>query len=174
MRGADVFFIYGHVDVPIPAYLKQIQINSTDEMRKAVLSNLKNCDIVILTASVSDFAPERASGKISSNKRKLTIELKKLPKISDEIKKINKKVKLVLFKAESNVSDSKLVKMAIEKLKQSNADLILANDVSRKGIGFGSDMNEVMLINKRGVVGKEIGEKREIAKKLLDYVAKIF
>lgn len=89
----------------------------------------------------------------------MKIALKRLPKISDEIKKVRKEVKLVLFKAESGVSDSELIKMALKKLKQSNADLILANDISRKGIGFGSDMNEVILIGKKGVIGRERGEK---------------
>jgi phosphopantothenoylcysteine decarboxylase/phosphopantothenate--cysteine ligase len=83
-------------------------------------------------------------------------------------------VKLILFKAESSVSDSELIKMAFKKLKQSNADLILANDVSRRGIGFGSDVNEVILIDKKGVIGKERGEKKYIARKLLDYVADFY
>lgn len=173
-RGACVTLIHGHVDIPIPPYVKSIQTTSTYDMRREILSKLKNCDVLILTASVADFAPIKKSGKISSERKELKIVLKRLPKISDEIKKVNREVKLILFKAEISVSDSELIKMAFKKLKQSNADLILANDVSRRGIGFGSDVNEVILIDKKGVIGKERGEKKYIARKLLDYVADFY
>lgn len=67
-RGAAVTLVHGHVDVPIPPYLTSIRTTSTYDMRREVLSKLKNCDILILTASVADFAPIKKSGKISSER----------------------------------------------------------------------------------------------------------
>lgn len=79
------------------------------------------------------------------------------------MKKWNRRAKLVLFKAESNVSDAQLRKAAVAKMKACSADLVVANDVSRKGAGFGVETNEALVISRNGKQEKVKGRKGEIA-----------
>jgi len=167
LRGADTLLICGHVDADVPHYIRRIYAESTEDMKKAVLANLKRSDIVVLAAAPSDFAPVRRKGKISSGAM-LTLTLHPLPKISDMLKKVKMSVRLILFKAENRVSGSELKKMAIRKLRESKADMIVANDVGKKGVGFGSDSNEVLLIKPDGSAKKIKGKKSEIAKHIFD------
>jgi len=89
------------------------------------------------------------------------------------VKKISPRAFLVPFKAEYNVSDKALIQNAFERLKEAKADLIVANDVARKGVGFKVETNEIFIVdNKRRVVHVPITTKREAAKNLLDAIAK--
>ena len=89
------------------------------------------------------------------------------------MKKISPSTFLVAFKAEYEVSDKELIKSAYQRLKTANADLIVANDVSRKGVGFKVDTNEVSIVNKdRNVVHVPLTTKRQVSKKLLDIIVK--
>jgi len=167
LRGADTLLICGHVDAEVPHYIRRVYSESTEDMERAVMANVRRSDIVVLAAAPSDFAPARRSGKVSSRVT-LRLTLHPLPKISDNIKKVKKSVKLVLFKAESRVSEQKLKKIALKKLKESKADMIVANDVGKKGMGFGSEYNEVLVIKPDGSARKIKGKKSEIAKRIFD------
>ncbi len=77
------------------------------------------------------------------------------------------------FKAEYGVSEGILVKKAVAKLKECNGDLIVANDVSRKGCHFGSDTNEIYIIDKeKNIIHIALESKKEIAKKLVTIISK--
>ena len=79
------------------------------------------------------------------------------------------KTTLVVFKAEYGLSEEKLIEEAVKKLKDSKADFIIANDISRADRGFESDDNEVYIISKNGKVKKiSLTSKKEIAKKIID------
>jgi len=70
------------------------------------------------------------------------------------------------------VSNKELIKNAYQRLKEAKADLIVANDVARKGVGFGVETNEVFIVDKkREVVHVPLTAKREAAKNLLDVIA---
>jgi phosphopantothenoylcysteine decarboxylase/phosphopantothenate--cysteine ligase len=102
-----------------------------------------------------------------------TIKLVPTIKIVDRIKEFDKKVFLVAFKAEYDISDKLLIKKASDKLKECKADLIVANDVSRNGCDFGSDTNEVYLIDKdKNVIHLPLKSKREIAGNIVNLVCK--
>jgi len=167
LRGADVLLIHGHVDVEIPAYMRSRYAESTEDMYKAVIANVRKSDVVVLAGAPSDFAPVRRKGKVHA-KGELHLTLRTLPKISDAVKKAKSDVKLVLFKAESGVDDDKLRELAVKKLKEARADMILANDVGKKGVGFVSESNEVLLIKADGSCRKIKGRKSEIAKAIFD------
>lgn len=167
LRGADVTLIHGHVDVEIPSYITRIYADSTKEMHDAVMKNLKRADIAVLAAAPSDFAPRRRRGKVRSG-RKIMLTLLPTPKLSDRIKKVKKSVKLVLFKAESNVTHEELKKAAMKKMREADADMIVANDVGRRGVGFGSEFNDVLLMKPNGFVRRAKGRKSEIAKLIFD------
>ena len=86
-----------------------------------------------MAAAISDYIPENPSKtKIKSDKKSLTIKLKKTPKVIDQVKKLQKDVFLVGFKAETNLTQNSLIKSAQKKLEQTGADLIVANDIGSR------------------------------------------
>jgi len=85
---------------------------------------------VVLAAAVSDFIPKNSNSKIKSNKG-TAIKLTRAPKIIDHIKKIHKGF-LIGFKAEANISKKELISRARKKLKESDADMMIANDIGSR------------------------------------------
>jgi phosphopantothenoylcysteine decarboxylase/phosphopantothenate--cysteine ligase len=178
-RGADVTLIYGRGTVSPPAGVRVINVETTEEMYNALMEELSSqkYDIVIASAAAADFAPEKPfERKISTRAAsELILKLKPTPKIIEAVKKLSPKTFLVAFKAEYMLSDEEIVESAYKTLKASNADLIVANDVGRRGAGFDADTNEVFIIDKeRNVIHIPLTTKREIAKKLLDNIVKNF
>jgi len=168
-RGAAVTLIRGHTKVdPILNY-KDIKISSAKEMHQAIKDNI-NVDIVIHTAAVSDFTIEKNNRKINSSK-KLNLELTPTTKILEKIKKLNKKVYLVGFKAEYNVTNQQLVDKAYQKLLKANCDLVVANDVARKDIGFEHNTNECIVVDKDAKSYLlRLNNKEIIANEILDLI----
>jgi phosphopantothenoylcysteine decarboxylase/phosphopantothenate--cysteine ligase len=121
---------------------------------------------------VADYgAKERKMIKTSSSLDNWNIELKSLPKIINQVKKVAPDVYLVGFKAEYNVSDEELVERALQRMNDAEMDLIVANDVARENVGFGTDTNEVFIVSSDGIMEHiSILEKHEIAKLLLSQV----
>jgi phosphopantothenoylcysteine decarboxylase/phosphopantothenate--cysteine ligase len=109
-------------------------------------------DICFHAAAVSDYMIKHPLSGKSSSEKPLPLELTPRTKILDTIKLINQRIFLVAFKAEWNVPRKKLASLALQRLKKSGADMIVANDVSRLGMGFGSEENEVEIINLKGRV----------------------
>ncbi|MEM3382581.1 MAG: bifunctional phosphopantothenoylcysteine decarboxylase/phosphopantothenate--cysteine ligase CoaBC [Nitrososphaerales archaeon] len=174
-RGANVTLIHGHGVVPPPQGAKIISVETTEEMYNEVISEItsKDYDILIATSAATDFGPERKYDyKLPSREiNELMIKLKPLPKIIDKVKELSPKIFLVAFKADYKLSDEKLIDRAYDLLKISNADLVVANDVSRKGSGFGVDTNEVFIVDKtRNVIHIPLSSKQLIASKLLDII----
>lgn len=172
-RGAKVTLVYGPGQAPPPPECKTIRVETTKEMEKAVRLELKrtNYDIAVMAAAVADFAPEKRSlTKISTHtKRNLNLKLKATPKILDEVKSLSPKTLLIAFKTEHNLRDRELVTRGYLRLKKARADLIAVNDVARVGVGFGTDNNEVLLIDKKRKVLKIGPEpKDEVADRILD------
>jgi len=118
--GAKVTFVYGPGKEKPPNGAKIINVLSSKEMFNAVKTELKKkFDIVIMTAAVADYIPINPSKKkIKSSKNKMKISLKKAPKIIDQIKKFQKNVLLIGFKAETNITKNQLIKSAQKKLKE--------------------------------------------------------
>jgi phosphopantothenoylcysteine decarboxylase/phosphopantothenate--cysteine ligase len=177
LRDAEVTLIYGPGTATPPNQARVIIVETTKEMYDAVVSELKSqkYDVVIATAAASDWALRKPFDfKVSTRKTStLNVELETTPKIIDVVKKISPIAFLVPFKAEYSVSDKELIENAYERLKEAKADLIVANDVARKGVGFGFETNEIFIVDKkRGVVHVPLTTKREAAKNLLDVIAK--
>jgi len=171
--GASVTIVYGHGNQE-PGNGNVIKVSTGKEMYDIVLSELssKKYDVVIMAAAVADFAPAMKSDKkLDTRTGKLELPLVATKKIVDEIKKKNKSIFLVAFKADHNISDSMLVEKAYQKLQECDADLIVANDLSRKGSGVGSDKNEVFIVGKNNdVVHLPLESKSAIARKLLEII----
>lgn len=174
-RGAEVTLVYGLGVATPPSGARVLNVETTEEMRLTVLKELKSrrYDVVVAAAAVSDWKPIRQrKGKVSTREvSTFSLKLKPTPKIVDEIKKAKPEVFLVMFKAEHDVSDEELIERAFKALKHANADMVVANDVSRKNVGFRAETNEVFIIDReKNVVHVPLGSKRTVAKRILDTV----
>lgn len=176
-RGAELTLVYGLGTEKPPLGANVISVETTNQMYEAVVSELrsKNYDVVIATAAVADWSLEKPyTEKISTHETEsLSLKLKPTRKIIKEIKKVNPRIFLVAFRAEYNKSDEKLIDNAYERLKEMNADLIVVNDVARKGVGFRVDTNEVFIIDKnKHVIHVPLSPKDKVARKIIDVIIK--
>jgi phosphopantothenoylcysteine decarboxylase/phosphopantothenate--cysteine ligase len=125
----------------------------------------KEFDIVIMAAAVSDYAPVNSSkNKLKSTKNQIEISLKKTPKIIDQIKKIQKNVFLVGFKAETDISKKELIKVAKIKMNESAADMIVANDIGSVRYKKNPENNEILIIDSHQVIHSGWIKKEKIVK----------
>lgn len=163
--GAKVTFIYGPGTEPPPKGAKFVRVQTSKEMLEAVRKEMKQrFDIVILAAAISDYTIERPSKtKIKSDIEKIIIKLKKVPKIINEIKKIQKDVFLVGFKAETNIPKEKLITVARDKLEEAHADLIVANDIGSK-YQKNPNQNNVILVDSQKESVSGWRDKKKIAR----------
>ncbi|MFQ6051745.1 MAG: bifunctional phosphopantothenoylcysteine decarboxylase/phosphopantothenate--cysteine ligase CoaBC [Candidatus Hydrothermarchaeota archaeon] len=171
-RGGDVTIVYGPGTVR-PPLCKVINVNTTSEMYDAVKKETESnkFDIFIGAAAAADFCCEGEERKISSTKESLVVKLKRTPKIVDYVRSFDKNIFLVGFKAEYDVSDEELIERAYERLKSVDMDMIVANDVSREGVGFGTPTNEVFIIDKEKKVEHiPLTNKLEVAHRILDSI----
>jgi phosphopantothenoylcysteine decarboxylase/phosphopantothenate--cysteine ligase len=109
--------------------------------------------------------------KTPSGKNEWILNLKPLPKIIENVKKIDPRIYLVGFKAEYNLSNEELVQRAYDRMIDAEMDLIVANDVAREKTGFGTDTNEVFIIDhNKSIQHIELVSKYNIATKILDTI----
>ncbi len=151
-QGVKTTLIAGPSNLPVEKGLKIIKVKTSDEMFKAVKRNLP-VDVAVCTAAVSDYKPSIfKKNKIKKSKTKEKLILENTVDILDYIGKNNRyRPKLVVgFSAETE----KLLQNSKEKLKNKNADWIVANDVSKNDIGFNKDFNEVTIIRSDGKIAQ--------------------
>lgn len=164
--GAKVTLVYGPGIEKPPKGAKIIKISTSKEMLDVVKKEMsKEFDIVIMAAAISDYTPENpGKNKIKSIKNKIKISLKKAPKIIDQIKKYQKNVFLVGFKAETNLSKNELITRAKKKMNESDADMIVANDIGSIRYRKNPESNEVLVIDLHKVISSGWIKKEKIAK----------
>src|SRR5438309_9367808 len=174
--GAKVTFIYGPGTERTPKGAKVIIVETSQEMLNAVRKEMKQkFDIVILAAAASDYTVEKPSKtKIKSDLVKIVLKLKRAPKIIDEIKKIQKDVFLVGFKAETNLPKENMIGAARKKLKESNADLIIANDIGLKKYKENPDYNNVIIVDSKKTIQSGWKKKSDVAKFVRKEIEKRF
>jgi phosphopantothenoylcysteine decarboxylase / phosphopantothenate---cysteine ligase len=174
--GAIVTLVYGHGTLS-PETGKIVRVNTGEEMYKAVISELssKRHDIAVMAAAVADFAPAKKSDKkINTTLGNMELSLVPTRKIIDEVKNNSKDTFLVAFKADYCVSESVLIEKAYRKLKECDADIIVANDLGRKGSEPGSDKNEVFIVDRdKKIVHLPPESKAQVARRLLELVAEL-
>jgi len=169
-RGFDTTLISGPTNLDIGQEIKLIKVETADEMFKATQKNLP-ADIAIFSAAVADFKINVKNKDKIKKKESLNIKLEKNVDILNYISNHNSmRPKLVIgFAAETENLDSN----AMEKLKNKNCDWIVANDVSKKNIGFDSDYNEVTIHYNDLEKKKEIlsyKKKSEISEEIVDRI----
>lgn len=161
--GAKVTLVYGPGEEKPPKGAKIINVLSSKEMHAAVKSELKKkFDIVIMAAAVADYVPTiQSKKKIKSSKSSIDIRLKKVPKIIDQIKKYQKDLFLVGFKAETNLTKTQLIKSAEKKLKESSADMIIANDIGTSRYKKNPQNNQIIIVDsEKNIVSKWMNKEK--------------
>lgn len=170
-RGAEVVVVKGNVTVPVPDCVSEIvEVITTDDMYQAVKAKVSECDVFVMAAAPADYKmSEKISGKLKADE--ITLRLVKNPDIAKMVGEAKTAVqKLVVFSAETE----NLIQNATEKLKKKHADLVVANDVTAKGAGFGTDTNVVSIISADGKrFDSEIMEKSKIADIILDKLQEV-
>jgi len=163
--GADVILVSGKTYLKSPYGLNFVEVETVEEMRKAVFDNLDGTDIFISAAAVGDFTPVRvADEKIKKTEEGIVLKLKRTPDIVSEVVASGKAKTVLGFAAETE----NLIENARKKLSKKKLDFIVANNV-KNGI-FGSDNTSCIVIGKN--LEKELsGTKREVALSILKAVS---
>jgi len=170
-RGAEVVLISGPVSLPKPTEVHLVSVTSAEEMNQAVLRHMQGVDLAIMAAAVSDYKPTiRAVGKTPKAAERVSLELERTPDILEGIGKKKKGLFLVGFAAETNA----LEKKTKEKMARKNCDLMVGNWVGRPQSGFESDMNEVIILSRKGkgVEKLPLMPKKKTAEAIIDKIIK--
>jgi len=166
-RGSKTTLISSPTCLPIPQKVNFVPINTASDMHRETIKRFDKNDAIIMTAAVADFRPLKThKEKIKKdNIDELSIKLKPNPDIIRELGEAKGKKILIAFAAESE----NLIENAQRKLERKNLDLIVANDISKTGIGFGEDFNKVTIIEKDGKITEfPRMTKRAIARIIVD------
>jgi phosphopantothenoylcysteine decarboxylase / phosphopantothenate---cysteine ligase len=167
-RGARVLLVSGPTALTPPAQADLTRVESAEQMGEAVLNLLPQSTIVIKTAAVSDYRAKVFSGQKIKRKGAMALELEPTVDILKEISARKESQIIVGFAAETeNVLENARQKLAAKQL-----DAIVVNDVSRDGVGFDSDRNQVTIISHHEVVEVPETTKWEVAQRVLDQVVR--
>ena len=170
-RGANVTLISGPTNLTAPQGVELVRIESSAQLCAAVLEHGEKADVVVQAAAPADFRPKKVSDrKIKKTGEDMSLELEATTDIAAELGRRKQPGQiLVAFAAETNdVMDN-----ARGKLAKKNADLIVANDVSRSDAGFGVDTNVITLITAEDVRALEKMSKRAAADAILSRVREL-
>jgi phosphopantothenoylcysteine decarboxylase/phosphopantothenate--cysteine ligase len=167
-RGAEVVLVTT-ADQPVPAGARVVRVETAAQMAEAVLAEAPGCDVVIMAAAVADFRPARvAPAKLKKAEGPPALVLVPTEDILAELGRRRRPGQvLVGFAAETGDP----LASAEAKLAAKGVDLVVANDVSRDGVGFEGETNEVVVVDQDG--GRQVvslRSKREVADAVLDRV----
>jgi len=166
-RGAKIILISGPTSLIPPSEARFYSVESAEEMRRKVIDEFKKVNGVLMAAAVSDYRPEtQIENKIKKSLgERLSLQLVQNLDILRELGKIKGDKLLVGFCAETE----NLEEEAKKKLREKNLDLVVANDITLEGAGFGVDTNIVTLIDRQGkLIRFSRRSKREVAKIVWD------
>jgi phosphopantothenoylcysteine decarboxylase/phosphopantothenate--cysteine ligase len=169
--GAEVILISGPVSLSAPAGVEMIKVESAQEMYDACVEVFDSADVVIKTAAVADYRPKTSyDHKIKKQPGDSVIELKRTKDILKELGLRKTHQILVGFAAETN----HIEEYATKKLREKNADMIVANNVKEAGAGFGTDTNIVTLFKKDGTAANlPLMAKQAVADKIIAEVSNL-
>jgi phosphopantothenoylcysteine decarboxylase / phosphopantothenate---cysteine ligase len=168
-RGARVLLVSGPTALTPPGAAEVTRVESAEQMRDAVLNLLPQATMVIKSAAVSDYRAKVVSPQKMKRKGPVTLELEPTDDILKEISARKQAQIVVGFAAETE----NVLENARQKLAAKNLDAIVVNDVSREGIGFDSERNQVTIITHDEVIEVPETTKWEVAQRVLDQVVRI-
>jgi len=173
-RGAEVTLVSGPTALEPPRVHELVRVRSASEMHGAVMARAGEMHVAIMAAAVADYSPaQRNDQKVPKSGESMTLVLNKTPDILGDLgyRRLasGKGPLLVGFAAETE----NVVTKAIEKRDRKHADLIVANDVSRKDAGFDVDTNAVTIVGAAGAETLPLQTKARVAAEILDRVEKL-
>jgi len=165
-RGADVIIVSGPNNLNIPPNVEYIPVKSAEEMYNAVESKWNKTDIFIASAAVADYKPQtQFEQKVKKESIDTTLKLEKNPDILATVSQKKGDKTLIGFAVETENEKEN----ALKKLKSKNLDMIVVNNPKESGSAFGTDTNQVQIINKGGKIKKlPLMSKGEVAKQIFD------
>ena len=168
-RGANVTLVSTQTSLREPYGIEFVRADTAEEMRKEVVGRAPGADILVMAAAIADFRPAtEAEHKIKKSGGGMTLELRETADILAEAS--GQRLVKVGFAAESR----DLVTNARKKMHKKGVDLMVANNITDEGSGFGSDTNRVVIIDSDGVSDElPLLPKSEVAHLLLDRAAGI-
>ncbi len=145
-RGAEVTLISGPSTLEIPSHIKRVNVQTAEEMLRAVGLEADGKDCIVMAAAVADFRPvSRQKGKIKKDKSgNLLIQTERTADILESLGKNKDRTFLIGFALETENE----IENAKEKLKRKNLDLIVVNNPLTEGAGFGTDTNVAVIIDR--------------------------
>lgn len=172
-RGARVTVIAGNTTATPPDNIPIIRACSAEEMHRGVIENLSEASVFIGAAAVADYRPvARSLRKIKKTQSTLTLELERTVDILQEVAAANQDKLLVIgFAAETE----NILGNAREKLRAKNLDAVVANDVTRNGVGFDTSTNQVTIISRdsKAPIHVPLLPKTNVANIILDEVVRL-
>ncbi len=171
-RGAEVTVVKGKTSVEPPEDIKVVNGISAEEMCQGVMKELPNATVFVGAAAVADYRPkEIVTSKIKKEKKdSLTLELEKTPDILSTVSKNRHEGLMVIgFAAETN----NVIEYAKSKMQKKNLDMVVANDITKKGAGFNTDTNIATIITQENQLDLPLMSKRDLANKILNEVIKL-
>jgi len=147
-RGWDVVLVAGPVHLATPVGVRRVDVETAEDMLRAVREEASACDVAVFAAAVADFRPVApAQKKIKKSAGLDTLRLEPTTDILAAMRgEIGFRGVLVGFAAETE----NLLAHAWRKLRAKGCDMIVGNDVSRVDIGFGQESNEVVILRAGG------------------------
>ena len=168
--GCSVTLIAGPVSLPTPLGVHRVDVTTAKEMKEAVVSEMENADIIIMSAAVADYRPAQVADQKIHKSGEMDMRLERTEDVLMAVKEKKKPGQKVFgFAAETE----KVAESAKSKLARKDLDGIFANDVSRPDIGFKSDDNEITVYLKSGdEIKLDKASKGSIAAEILKIVIK--
>jgi phosphopantothenoylcysteine decarboxylase/phosphopantothenate--cysteine ligase len=169
-RGARVILVSGPTSLLSPFGVEFRPVETAADMSREIKNLFPRTDILIMAAAVADFRPAAPSAqKIKKKEAPPALELTPTEDILASLGRAAGRAKKVVVGFAAETTD--IAAGAARKLREKKLDLIVANDVSRPGIGFDSDFNQVVIIDRKGVVFESpTAGKREISRLIMDRV----
>jgi phosphopantothenoylcysteine decarboxylase/phosphopantothenate--cysteine ligase len=171
-RGAEVTVVCGVASVEPPENIEIIEAISAEEMHAAVMKEIGRATVFIGAAAVADYRPRNvADYKIKKTKQDfLSLVLEKTPDILADVSNNRHENLLIIgFAAETN----DVAGYAKSKMERKNLDLVVANDITKKGAGFNSDTNIASIITREGSLDLPLMPKRELADVIFNEILKL-
>lgn len=168
-RGANVTLVTGPVALTPPAGVEVVHVTTTQDLYDAVLSRAEAQDVIIQAAAPADYRVQPSAQKLKKQgDAPLVLTLSQTPDVAAAVGKVRRADQfIVAFAAETE----NLTESARKKLQTKNADLVVANDVSQEGAGFGVDTNIATLVTKDSDIALPQMPKRALADTILDAAA---
>lgn len=168
-RGARVLLVSGPTALQAPGGAEVTPVESSEEMRQAVITLLPQATIVIKTAAVADYRPKSVAPQKIKRTGPITLELEPTADILAEVSRRKQSQLIVGFAAETE----NVLENARKKLASKSLDAIVVNDVSHEGVGFDSDRNAVTIITQHDVIEIAETSKWEVAQGVLDQIVRL-